>query len=218
MSQSKLQLALMKKKLEERKGKAGHFNPLVSDASKLKPTNELFLGNEIEKRFVLLTKEEDHTPKGNGLETLDKVLKHGLLVEQGYILDLQKARKMVTELGIKIQFEPTTVRLRKMAGFYILTLKDRKSTKAREAEWQLDQNTFNKYWKLTKGARISKKRYIQSIKGHYVEIDAFLDRLLLMAEIEVDSEKEMSKLPKLGMDVTGNKNWSNKSMSQSKPE
>ena len=66
---------------------------------------------------------------------------------------------MLEELGIVLnEFRPNTVRLRKTPEMYILTLKDRKETKRREVEWELDRKTFMNYWKHTKGARVRKVR------------------------------------------------------------
>jgi CYTH domain-containing protein len=47
-----------------------------------------------------------------------------------------------------------------------------------------------------------------------VEYDAFTDRFLLLAEVEVTDEADLAKVPKLGMDVTNNNQWSNKNLSK----
>lgn len=190
------------------------FKPIV--ACNNLHVEQVYAGFEIEKRWVLLTVEQDYTPKSNGLPTYDEVLRTGTLIEQGYIKDIQKAKEVIDELGIELlnDFKPTTIRLRKYGEDYIFCLKDRKETKRREAEFKLDEETFNKYWPLTVGARVYKKRLVKKVKNNTIELDAFMDRLLLLAEIEVTSEDQMDALPKLGMDVTGNSSWTNKSLSR----
>lgn len=201
--------------VKEKKTTKPEFRPLVEPGSKFKPVKELFNGYEIEKRWVLMTIEEDHTKQKNALKIYNDALEKGEKYEQGYIKDFQIAIEMLGALGIKLkEFQPNTVRLRKTPKQYILTLKDRKETKKREVEWELDKKTFFAYWKYTKGARVSKTRWETKVKKNTVVFDAFTDRILLMAEIEVSDESLLDGLPKLGMDVTGIKEWTNKSLSR----
>ena len=200
----------IKKKVAEEPG----FKALV--ACKNLEVNQVYAGYEIEKRWVLITKEEDHTKNKNGLIQFDEVMQKGTLIKQGYIKDIQKAVEVIGELGIELlnDFKPSTVRLRKYGEEFIFTLKDRKETKRREAEFTITEKMFKKYWPLTEGSRVYKKRLVKVVKGNKIEMDAFLDRFLLLAEIEVKDEKKLETLPKLGMDVTGNKSWTNKSLSK----
>lgn len=191
------------------------FRPLVKPESKTQPVKQIFNGFEIEKRFVLATIEEDHTRKKNALNTYNEVLETGTSIEQGYIKDIQEAVRVLKELGIELNdFKPNTIRLRKYGTEFILTLKDRKEVKKREVEFKLSRRKFREYWPLTMGSRVTKKRLVKKIKGWDVEIDAFTDRFLLIAEIEVTEESELEKVPTLGMDVTGNSNWTNKTLSK----
>jgi CYTH domain-containing protein len=190
--------------------------PLVNPQSKFKPVKELFSGYEIEKKFILATVEEDHTKNKNALTLYNEVLANGTTIRQGYIKDFSVAHEMLQALDIELtdDFKPNTVRLRQYGSDYILTLKDKKETKRKEVEWELDKKTFNTYWKHTKGSRVEKKRWVKKLKGFDVEYDAFTDRFLLLAEVEVTSEKDLVKVPKLGMDVTNNSQWSNKTLSK----
>lgn len=190
--------------------------PLIEPTSKFKPVKELYNGWEIEKKFILATMEEDHTKNKNSLKLYNEVLEKGTAIKQGYIKDFGAAKDMLDELGIALtdDFKPNTVRLRQYGTQYILTLKDKKETKRKEVEWELDKKVFTKYWKHTKGSRVEKKRLIKKLKGFDVEYDAFTDRFLLLAEIEVSKEKDLEKVPKLGMDVTNNNQWSNKNLSR----
>jgi CYTH domain-containing protein len=193
-----------------------NFRPLVSENNKLKPLKQLYSGYEIEKKWVLATKEEDHTKNKNALERYNEVLESGTKISQGYIKDFDKARQLIEELGISLspEFKPNTVRLRDYGGQYILTFKDKKETKTRELEFELERKTFKKWWPETKGSRVEKKRLRKKIKGFMVEFDAFTDRFLLLAEIEVTKEEDLKKCPALGMDVTNQSNWSNKALSK----
>lgn len=201
------------------------FRPLINPNSKLKPLKQIFAGFEIEKRQLLFSLEEDHSKSHNGLNTYNEVLEHGVRIEQGYIKDIQVAVQVLNELGIELnEFKPNTIRLRRFGDNrkekkiskyqYVLTLKDRKETKKREVEFKLSKNQFDKYWPFTEGARVEKKRMKKKIKGFIFELDAFTDRILLIAECEVDNEEKMNKVPKLGVDITGDKNWTNKSLSR----
>lgn len=207
-------LKLKKKPLPKEEIKEPTFKALVS--CKNLEVNQVYAGYEIEKRWVLLTKEEDHTKEKNGQILYDEVLRTGTLIKQGYIKDIQIAKEIIDELEIELlnDFKPSTIRLRKYGDEFIFTLKDRKETKRREAEFTINEDIFIKYWPKTEGARVYKKRMVKKIKGNNIEFDAFLDRYLLFAEIEVDSEEKMAGLPKLGMDVTSNSNWTNKSLSK----
>lgn len=203
------------------------FRALVKDTSKFKPLKQVFAGFEIEKRQLLATVEKDHSKRGNAPVIYDEILRDGVLIDQGYVKDIQQAVKLMKSLKIELNiedFKPNTIRLRrfgpgykkkKISPFrYILTLKDRKETKKREVEFKLSEEQFEKYWPWTEGARVQKKRLKKKIKGFTFEFDAFIDRYLLIVECEVKKEKDMEEVPKLGMDITHLKDWSNKALSR----
>jgi CYTH domain-containing protein len=63
-------------------------------------------------------------------------------------------------------------------------------------------------WPLTVDARIRKRRYVVPHGGHHWEIDVFLDRELVVAEIELRHEHDPVELPSwltpyIVRDVTG---------------
>jgi CYTH domain-containing protein len=202
----------MAKTTKKKKPELG-FRSLVSEGSR-KPLRQIYNGFEIEKRWVVLTVEDDHSKQKNGVQLYSKALENGDAYEQGYIMDMDAARGVVEELGIQVEFQPNTVRLRKTPSMYILTLKDKKETKRREVEWELDKRTFLKYWPLTKGHRVTKRRFITKNKGFEIIMDAFTDRYLLMCEIEVKDEALLDKLPKMGFEVTGDSSWTNKKLAK----
>lgn len=193
--------------------KATH-KPLITEDNDFMPVKQIYAGFEIEKRFLLQTVEEDTSKKGNAPIIYNDVLEKGTKIQQGYIMDIQEAKQVLDDLGIKLNFKPNTIRLRKYGKKLILTVKDRKTTKKRECEWELTKKQFKELWPLTKGNRVEKKRWVKKIKGWTVEIDAFTDRYLLLAEIEVDKEEDLDKVPKLGKDITNTKGWSNKALSK----
>jgi CYTH domain-containing protein len=212
-------MAKEKKKNKAAKAEAAEqpkqFRSLLGEGNALPPAKEVYNGFEIEKRWVLLTPDNDYTKGSNGVALYDKALQNGEEYKQGYITDFEAAREMLEELKIEIDFKPNTVRLRSIADkTFILTLKDKKETKRREVEWELDKKTFYKFWKLTKGARITKRRYETVIKKQAAVLDAFTDRYLLMAEIEVMDEAQLENLPKLGYDVTTDSKFTNKAMAK----
>lgn len=205
----------MATKKKTKKEKKPEFRSLLGEGNQFEPLKETFNGFEIEKRWVIMTHEDDYSKGKNGIMIYNEALLGGERYEQGYVTEMEVAIQMVGELGIVPDFKPNTIRLRKIgAKTFILTLKDKKETKRREVEWALDKKVFLKLWPLTKGHRIYKTRFHKKIKGHEVVIDAFTDRFLLMAEIEVKHEDELKDLPKLGFDVTTDSAWTNKTMSK----
>lgn len=190
------------------------FRPLITEQNTFEPLKQIYNGFEIEQRYLLLTTEEDTSRKKNGTTIYNEVLEKGTVIKQGYIMDIQRAREILEELGISLDFKPNTIRFRQYGNQRILTVKDRKESKKREVEWKLNKDQFSKYWPETEGHRVEKKRLVKKIKGYEVEFDGFTDRFLLLAEIEVTSEKDFKKLPKLGMVITGDKAWTNKSLSK----
>lgn len=212
-----LKLKKKKKLVLKGKPKVGKpsFKPLIKCDNP--DVRQIYAGFEIEKRWLLISKEKDHTKNQNGLILYDEALSNGTLVKQGYIKDIQVAKDVLDDLGIEVinGFKPNTVRLRKYGDDqFIFTLKDRKKTKKREVEFDLTEKKFVELWPLTKGSRIYKKRMIRDIKGNKIEFDAFLDRFLLICEIEVNDEEKLKSLPELGLDITGNSALTNKAMSK----
>lgn len=204
-----------KKKPATKKVAEPEHRSLLGESNQLAPAREIYNGYEIEKRWVLIDKDTDYTKQKNGITLYDEALRKGERIEQGY-LSIEKGVEMASELGIVPDFKPNTIRLRSIGNRqFILTLKDKKATKRREVEWELDKKTFLKYWKLTKNARVIKTRLTKDIKGNKVEFDAFTDRFLLMAEIEVKDEAALEKLPKLStLDVTADSSWTNKKLAK----
>ena len=64
-----------------------------------------------------------------------------------------------------------------------------------EVEEDTDRETFESLWPLTHAARIRKQRHVVRHDDHRWEIDVFLDRDLVVAEVELANEFELAPLP-----------------------
>jgi CHAD domain-containing protein/CYTH domain-containing protein len=64
-----------------------------------------------------------------------------------------------------------------------------------EVEAECDARLFARLWALTKGKRVRKKRYAIPADGLVWEIDVFLDRELVLAEVELPSADLVPELP-----------------------
>ena len=64
-----------------------------------------------------------------------------------------------------------------------------------EVEEETPLELFRKLWPLTKGKRVSKRRHVVPVGARVWEIDVFLDRSLMLAEIELKSADEEVSIP-----------------------
>jgi CYTH domain-containing protein len=78
---------------------------------------------------------------------------------------------------------------------YLRTVKLGSGLVRTEIEEACDYATFKAMWPLTKGKRLRKRRYRLADAGHVWEIDEFLDRKLVLAEIELSSARETVAVP-----------------------
>ncbi len=74
---------------------------------------------------------------------------------------------------------------------YFRTIKTGRGLVRVELEEEIDAKFFAELWRLTRGRRVVKRRY----KLGRFEIDEFLDRKLVLAEVELKSAKEKVALP-----------------------
>lgn len=65
-----------------------------------------------------------------------------------------------------------------------------------EIEEETTQGIFDTLWPLTKGRRIRKRRYRVEVGDRTWEIDEFVNRKLVLAELEVEAEDEKIMFPK----------------------
>jgi CYTH domain-containing protein len=174
---------------------------------------------EIERKYLIRENGIDFTTNTllqmyPSVQTLKKdVIQNGKSIQQGY-LPLSSGLELSNKLDMNIDFNPCEARLRNKAGILSFTLKNSGGLSRNELERKVDQNIFDKYWPKTKGKRIEKIRLNRPFEGHIVEFDVYLDRDLIVAEVEVQSIKQAQKLSALGKDVTNNKSYKNKNLAK----
>ncbi len=78
---------------------------------------------------------------------------------------------------------------------YRRTIKAGRGVKRIEFEEPLDAALFDQLWPLTEGARLQKRRYRVPAGDLVWEIDEFLDRDLVLAEVELDSLTDTPTIP-----------------------
>lgn len=90
-------------------------------------------------------------------------------------------------------------RLRKVDGEgkarFFRTIKIGSGVKRVEVEEEIDKKLFGKMWSLTKGRRLKKRRYTIDDGGFEWVIDEFRDRPLVLAEVELPSERIRPPFP-----------------------
>lgn len=64
-----------------------------------------------------------------------------------------------------------------------------------EVEEDMERGFFERMWPLTEGHRVRKRRYAIPSDLHVWEIDEFLDRELVLAEIELPHEDDSFAIP-----------------------
>ena len=127
-------------------------------------------GVEIERKYLLrkLPPEAKTAPVAN--------------IEQGYLPGtrlIERVRRVKSAEGVR----------------YVRTIKTGSGLVRTELEEECDYPVFKVLWPLTKGRRIRKRRYRLADAGHVWEIDEFLDRRLVLAEIELMSANDEVTIP-----------------------
>jgi adenylate cyclase len=126
---------------------------------------------EIERKYLL--RELPRFPKPATI----------LEVDQGYIPGtkvLERVRRQRSDTG--------DVR-------YFRTMKLGSGVERMELEDETDEALFTHLWALTEGRRVKKRRYVVPHGGDRWEIDEFLDRPLVLAELELTRADAPVTLP-----------------------
>lgn len=102
---------------------------------------------------------------------------------------------------------------------YFRTIKVGSGVQRLELEEETDAKTFEHLWQLTQGRRLRKRRYVIPDGDRYWEIDEFLDRPLVLAEMElpsVDTRIEFPEwlAPMVVREVTGEREYTNRSLAR----
>lgn len=129
-------------------------------------------GREIERKYLLSALPE--MPNDPPREEID----------QGYIPGnkvLERLRRVRTSTG--------------GGDRCIRTLKSGEGLVRTEIEEEMPPTLFERMWPLTEGRRLRKRRYVVAEGAHNWEIDEFLDRDLVLAEVELHSETEEVQVP-----------------------
>jgi CYTH domain-containing protein len=152
---------------------------------------------EIERKY-LLTGLPDHVRQSPRV-----------LIDQGWIA------------GDQIQERLRRVRSAEGVRYY-RTVKSGSGLVRVQLEERVSRRVFQQLWRLTDGRRIRKRRYMVAETGLTWEIDEFLDRDLVLAEVELPSADFELTLPEwlqasLGREVTGRSEYENVNLARKSP-
>jgi len=174
---------------------------------------------EIEKKYLIKDgKKMVLTPSFLKLfssieELVRDVAQNGHLIRQGY-LTLQTAELLRQKLDVTPSFTPKEARLREKNHLYTFTLKGEGDVERKELEVSLSKELFESYWPETENRRIEKIRLEKPYEGHVAEFDVYINRLLIVAEIELPSLAMATDLEPLGEDITTDSRYKNKNLAQ----
>jgi CYTH domain-containing protein len=152
---------------------------------------------EIEHKFLL---------KRLPLATVDAP---SIEIEQGYL----PGEKLVERLR--------RIRFADGAEKWLRTVKAGKGLERMELEEEADADVSRAMWQLTQGRRVHKRRYsIRESEDLVWEVDEFLDRELVLAEIELPTSEAKVELPPwlrdvLDREVTDEPEYSNARLARS---
>jgi len=177
------------------------------------------MGKEIERKFLLRENGKNYATLEllsfcSSIEELkETVLEKGKVIKQGY-LSLKDGQRLSNQMNLGVDFNPTEARLRNKSEKLSFTLKGEGGISRDELEIEMEEYSFQRFWPLTIGKRVEKIRYNILYHNHTLEIDVYLDRDLIVAEIEVPTIKEASFIIALGLDVTENPKYKNKNLAR----
>jgi CYTH domain-containing protein len=102
---------------------------------------------------------------------------------------------------------------------YFRTIKLGEGVERIELEDETDRATFEHLWQLTGGRRLRKRRYVVGHGAETWEIDEFLDRPLVLAELELDRADATIVFPDwlkpaVVREVTDEREYSNRSLAR----
>jgi adenylate cyclase len=106
------------------------------------------------------------------------------------------------------------IRLRRKGSQHVVTIKGGHGRRRLEEEVEIPKGTFRSLWPLTRGARITKRRYDIPYNGHKIEMDVYQERHrgLVTADIEFNSVRESRHFQPpqwLGCEITGVRQYAN---------
>ena len=154
---------------------------------------------EIEHKYLLSA--EPTIPDGDVRDVIE--------IEQGYLPG------RFTERLRRERHADGTIRL-------IRTLKTGRGLVRTEIETDVSPDVFDAVWPMTAARRVRKRRTKVSNGTGLLEIDVFLDRTLVLAEVEVEQVEDAVDLPPWVLDVlvaevTDDASYSNAQLAQPEP-
>ena len=126
---------------------------------------------EIERKYLL--RELPRMPRTSVVLEIDQGYLPGIRV-------LERVRRERSDAGVTRYFR---------------TIKMGRGVVRTELEDETDQQLFEHLWVLTEGKRVRKRRYVVPDGDDRWEIDEFLDRPLVLAELELDRADAPVTLP-----------------------
>lgn len=174
---------------------------------------------EIERKYLISESRKNYFYKNFLLiyKSVNSLLKdvktNGKEINQGY-LERDSGLEIINELGLKNYPSFNEFRIRNKSGIYFLTLKSPGKLSRDELNVKISEDLFEKFWPKTESKRIRKLRIEKMFEEHKVEFDVYLDRELIIAEVEFRNKKDSLKFKKIGKEITYNKNYKNFNLSK----
>ena len=148
-----------------------------------------------------------------------------LEIERKYLLSaLPRMPQPIDVLEIDQGYLPGVARLRHQrsssgAERFIRTVKQGAGITRTEIEADIDRAAFDELWPQTSGRRVRKRRYVVANGEDHWEIDEFLDRALVLAELEFDDPEHSVSIPDwlspvLVREVTDEPQYTNRSLAR----
>lgn len=159
--------------------------------------------DEFEREWLPVREERLLAPLRSLAAALESRAPAGVEIERKYLLtSLPPRAEEVEPLQIEQGYLPgkrIQERLRRVrngaATEYWRTIKAGRGVTRQEVEEETTEPVFEAMWPLTKGRRLTKLRHPVPDGGFVWEIDAFTDRNLVLAEVELDSETQRPEPP-----------------------
>ena len=170
---------------------------------------------------------------GSAARSLLSRVTKGTEIERKYLLsELPVLPDDATVVEIEQGYLPGTEvleRLRRVRSVdggtirHVRTVKLGEGVVRTEIEEEISDELFARMWPLTKGRRLRKRRYAARDARHTWEVDEFLDRDLVLAEVELSDPKEAIVLPDwltsvMVRDVTDERDYTNASLASGAAE
>jgi CYTH domain-containing protein len=159
--------------------------------------------------------------------SLERLGREGREIERKYLLSSVPAAMPTASVASidqgYLEGDRIIERVRRMRSAddvrYYRTVKVGSGLDRMEIEEETTKGVFSTLWRLTRGRRIRKRRHTVAIDSLRWEVDEFLDRPLVLAEVELDRPDRIPALPEwlaavLTADVTEDEDYSNRCLAK----